>query len=786
MTDNDLVRAGGRGTPTPGAASLPHGVNRRHMIGGLASLGLVVPAMLGTRREASAAAPPEPPTAAVRPETHEYSGIEITDPYAWLEDPTDPEVIAYLEAENAYREAAMAPTKPLQDALYKEMLGRIQETDASVPTPLDGWFYYTRTEEGQQYEILVRKESNLDAPEELMLDLNAMLEGDYISLIAWEPSPDHRLLAYIINETGGDDGLLRIKDLESGADLPDEIFPVAAVAWASDNQTLFYLRQDAETLRAATLYRHTLGANVADDPLLYSEDDEAFELFITKAKDRSYIFVQSFSYETSETRHLPADQPEAELTLFAPRRTGIQYSLEHHGDDFLILTNEDAPNFKLMAAPVAAPSPGNWREFVPHRADALLELWDVLVGHVALYGRENGLAQVWILDFGDDTLTPLEFDEAVYDVWPGLNWTFDTARLRLEYTSFVTPITVYEFDLESGERTLLKQEPVRGGHDPSAYVSERLFARAADGKEVPVSLVRRKDVADGPLPMVLFGYGAYGYSWPIYFDSNRLSLLDRGVTYAQASIRGGSELGRAWYEDGKLLNKKNTFTDFIACAEHLVAEGHTAPDRLVANGMSAGGLVMGFIANERPDLFAGVLAEVPWTDVVRTMLDPTIPLVTAEYDEWGDPRDPEFRDYMYSYSPYDNIRAQDYPAMLVTAGLEDDRVMYWDPTKWTAKLRATRTDDNPLLLRMNMGTGHMGESGRYDYLREIAHDTAFVLLILGLTEADVATPPAATPPTAKTSSIAPRLGARQPLRRPARLAAPVAGSASRSHGSADW
>nr|MBA3450695.1 S9 family peptidase [Chloroflexia bacterium] len=352
-----------------------------------------------------------------------------------------------------------------------------------------------------------------------------------------------------------------------------------------------------------------------------------------------------------------------------------------------------------------------------------------------LYGRENGLSQVWVRDMDSGTLSTLSFDEAVYDVWSWLNWTFDTNKLRIEYTSFVTPITSYEVDLSSGERTMLKQEPVRGGHDPNAYISERLFATAPDGQQVPISLVRHRDAGDSPRPMVLFAYCGYGYSWPIYFDANRLSLLDRGVTYAQAHVRGGSELGREWYEDGNLLNKKNTFTDYIACAEHLIQEERTAVDRLVANGLSAGGLLMGFIANERPELFTAIVAEVPWTDVVRTMLDPTIPLVTAEYDEWGDPRDEIYREYMWSYSPYDNIQAQDYPAMLVTAGLEDDRVMFWDPTKWTAKLRAPKTDDHLLLLRMNMGAGHAGESGRYDYLREVAHDTAFILMVLGLTEA---------------------------------------------------
>lgn len=728
---------------------------RRALFGALAGagIGLALPRGL-SQSSVRAQDAPSPPLAAVRPETIVYGGVEITDPYAWLEDPEDPEVIAYLEAENAYREAVMAPATAFQDALYEEMLGRIQETDVSVPIPLDGWFYYSRTEEGLQYPIFARKEGTLDASEEVLFDLNQMLRTDFISLLDAVPSPDHRYVAYVVNETGGDEGLLRVRDSATGADLPDELYPVASFVWANDNRTLFYLRQQEDTLRAGALYRHVLGDDQADDPLLYAEDDEAFELYLSKAKDRSYIFLQSFSYETAETRYLPADTPTADFTLLAPRREGIQYSLEHYGDDFLVLTNDDAPNFKVMAAPVANPDPANWRVLVPHREDAFFEWWDVLDGHLALYGRADALAQVWVRDMDSGTLASLTFDEAVYDVWGGTNWAYDTSKLRIEYTSFVTPITVYDVDLVTGERTLLKQEPVRGGHDPSAYVSERLWATAPDGVDVPISLVLHRDSGDGPHPMLLFGYGAYGYSWPIYFDANRLSLLDRGVTFAQAQVRGGSELGRAWYEEGKLLKKKNTFTDFIACAEHLIAEGHTTPDRLVGNGLSAGGLLITNVANARPDLFAGILAEVPWTDVVRTMLDPTIPLVTAEYDEWGDPRDPVYRDYMWSYSPYDHIAAQDYPAMLVTAGLEDDRVMYWDPAKWTAKLRASKTDDNLLLLRMNMGAGHGGESGRYDYLREIAHDTAFILLTLGLVDDVAIAGTAAATPRAKIGNAA--------------------------------
>lgn len=724
----------------------PPRMARRRLLGAVAGagLGLALPRGRGVVLAQDAL---QPPVAEPRPETIAYAGVDITDPYGWLEDPEDPEVIAYLDAENAYREAVMAPTRKFQKALYKEMLGRIQETDVSVPVPLDGWFYYSRTEEGLQYEIYARKQGSLDAPEEILFDVNTMLRTDYIALLDWSPSTDHRYIAYVINETGGDEGLLRVRDTETGEDLPDEIYPVWGIAWANVNTTLYYVQMDEETLRPSALYRHTLGDDQADDALIYAEEEEYLELYLSKAKDRSFIFLQSYSGETAVTRYISADDPEAEIALPAPLVAGVQYSLEHYGDDFLMLTNADAPNFKLMTA--LAADPANWDVLVPHSEAAYLESMDVLEGHLALYGRGDALTQIWVRDMATGEIAPLTFEEEVYEVSIGSNWDYETSKLRIDYTSFITPYTEYDVDLKTGERTLLKQQPVLG-LDPDAYVSERVWAPAPDGAQVPISLVRRRDSGEGPHPMLLFGYGAYGYCWPIEFDSNRLSLLDRGVTFALAQVRGGTDLGDAWYRDGKLLHKKNTFSDFIACAEHLVAEGYTTPDRLVGNGLSAGGLLITNVANARPDLFAGIVAEVPWTDVVRTMLDPTIPLVTAEYDEWGNPEDPEYRDYMWSYSPYDNIVAQEYSAMLVTAGLEDDRVMYWDPAKWTAKLRATKTDDKPLLLRMNMGAGHGGESGRYDYLREIAHDTAFILLTLGVADDDVSlAPTAAIAPQAK-------------------------------------
>lgn len=662
--------------------------------------------------------PPTPPTA--------WRGSGA-DPYAWLENPSDQETLAYLEVENRHAEAVMAATGELRATLYAEMLGRIEQTDQSVPIPVDGWFYYTRTEEGRQYPISCRKRGRLDAPEEILLDLNALVE-EYIALRVFRPSPDHRYLAHSLNEDGGLEYTLYLKDLDTGRLLPEQVPNVEQAEWAADGRTIFYTRQDAAK-RPFELLRHTLGDDPASDALLYREEDQTFSLYLTKSDSRAYLFLLGWNPETTEVRFLPVDRPTAPLALFAPRRRGIQYFLEHHGDDFLIRTNERAVNFKLMAAPVANPVPDAWREVVPHRESALLDGVHVFAQHLVLSGAEEGLDRIWVHDLAVGRTRSLSFDEAVYAVGPVDNWEFATTRLRFEFTSLVTPVSTYDEDLATGERTLLKREAVLGGHDSNDYVSERLFAEAVDGERVPISVVRRRDAA-GPGPLLLMGYGAYGSSFPPSFDANRLSLLERGVGFAVAHVRGGQELGRRWYDDGKLLQKKNTFTDFVACAEHLIAAGYAAPDRLVAQGGSAGGLLMGAITNMRPDLFAAVVAEVPFVDVVRTMLDPSLPLTAGEFDEWGDPRDPVYRDYIGSYSPYDNVVAQPYPALLITAGLNDDQVRYWEAAKWTAKLRASKTDANPLLLKTEMGAGHGGPSGRYDALREIAFLNAFVLLAL--------------------------------------------------------
>jgi oligopeptidase B len=676
-----------------------------------------------------------PPVAKRLQEPRAYSGVTLDDPYAWLENPDDPEVIAYLRAENAFTETVMAPTTALRETLYAEIVGRVQRTDTKVPFRMGDDFYYVRTEDGRDYDILCRKRGSLDAPEEILLDLNA-IAGEYLALGEYAPSYDGRYLAYALNETGGIEYTLYVKDLASGETLPERLPSDGyGFAWAADNRTLFYTRQD-ETLRSADLLRHEIGSDPAADALLYHEDDAVFILTIDISDSKDFLFLTSESFTTSEVRYLRADDPTGAFVLFAPRQSGVIQHLEHHGDEFMVLSNEDAVNFKLEAVPVADPA-GARQEVMPHRENALLEDVDVFAGYLLVSGRENGMSRLWVHDLGRGETRPVEFSEPVHCSRPGDNREFHTRHATIAYTSFVTPLTYYALDLASGQRTLLKQDEVVGGHDPSRYVSARVFATAPDGERVPISLISRRDAPAGPRPLLLRGYGAYGYCCDPVFAKAELSLIDRGVTYAIAHIRGGQEMGRAWYEDGKLLRKKNTFTDFIACAEHLIASGTTTADQMVAQGGSAGGILIGVLANERPDLFRALVAEVPFVDVLRSMLDPSLPLTTAEFVEWGDPRDPVYREYIRSYSPYDNVAAQTYPPLFITAGIEDDQVPYWQPAKWTAKLRAHHRDDTPLLLRTNLGAGHRGDSGFYDAQRETAYTYAFILSALGLAEMEV-------------------------------------------------
>jgi oligopeptidase B len=676
-----------------------------------------------------------PPVARRRAAPRAYSGVTLDDPYAWLENPDDPEVIAYLRAENAFTEAMMAPTAALRETLYAEIVGRVRRTDTKAPFRMGDWFYYVRTEDGRDYDILCRKRGSLDAPEEILLDLNA-IAGEYLALGKYAPSYDGRYLAYALNETGGIEYTLHIKDLHSGELLPERLPSDGnGFAWAADDRTLFYTRQD-ETLRSADLLRHEIGSDPATDPLLYHEDDPVYSLTIEISDSKAFLILTSESFTTTEVRFLRADDPTGAFALFAPRQSGIIQYLEHYGDEFLVLSNEHAENFKLEAVPVAAPAAAR-RQVIPHRERALLENVDVFTGYLLVSGRENGISRLWVHDLARGETRPVEFAEPVHCANPGDNREYHTTRATVSYTSLVTPLTFYSLDLASGERTLLKQEEVVGGHDPSQYVSTRVFATAPDGERVPISLISRRDAPAGPRPLLLRGYGAYGYCCDPAFARAELSLIDRGVTYAIAHVRGGQEMGRAWYEDGKLLRKKNTFTDFIACAEHLIATGYTTAGQMVAQGGSAGGILIGVLANERPDLFRALVAEVPFVDVLRVMLDPSLPLTTAEFVEWGDPRDPVYFDYIRSYSPYDNVAAQTYPHLFITAGIEDDQVPYWQPAKWTAKLRAHRRNDAPLLLRTNLGAGHQGDSGFYDAQRETVFTYAFILSALGLAETDV-------------------------------------------------
>jgi oligopeptidase B len=742
-------------------------VSRRALLRRAAALGLSLPALAALLRERAVAQDlPAPPDAPARPRIYAMQGGLGVDQYAWLENPDDPEVIAYLEAENAYTEAVMAPTAQLQETIYQELLGRIEETDATVDTPWNGYLYYTRTEEGMDYPFVARKQGSAEAPEELLLDLNA-IAGDYLELGFWFPSPDNRYLAYELDPTGEEFFTIHVLDMETGQ-MVDQLANSTAFEWAQDSRTIFYCKQDEATHRTFALYRHTVGDDQATDPLLYQEDDDRYWLYTTTTKDRAFALLYADAFDTSEIRYLPADGSATDLALLAPRSDGVLYrQVEHHGDEFLILTDQEAPNFKLMAAPVADPAPANWREVIPHRDEALFEWMDVFEGHLALYGRQDGFSQIWVRDLASGTMEPLSFEEAVYTVGPtdaftgGQNWEFATTKLRFVYSSPVTPDSVFELDMATGERTLLKQTEVIGGHDPSRYVSERIFATAPDGTEVPISLVSLREapagIAPGPRPLRLDGYGAYGTNSDPIFSILRIALIDRGVTFAIAHVRGGGELGRRWWDEGRLFNKENTFTDFIACAEHLIAEGHTAPDRLLIRGGSAGGLLMGAVANTRPDLFKAVNADVPAVDLLGVLLRSSIG--PGNWPEFGDPSDPLAYDYLRSYDPYQNVTVQDYPAMLVSGGLNDTRVPYWSPAKWVAKLRDLKTDDNLLVLRTEMGAGHFGVSGFYDVQRETAFLYAFFLMALGLEEVQPATSPAtATPSAAKRPEVA----ARQP------------------------
>jgi len=698
------------------------------------ALAALAPAAADTSNQAAAIETPRPPIAFRTPVADTLFGDVRVDNYRWIRDRSNPEVAAYLEAENEYTAAMTAHLSELEETIYQEMVGRIKETDLSVPYLDNGFYYYNRTEEGQQYPILCRKEGSLDAEELVLLDQNELAKGhDYFEIWVTRVSPDNRLLAYSVDSTGAETFTLHIKDLVTGELLPDTIHEIDyALEWTNDGSTLFYTTTD-EARRSDKLWRHALGTDPSEDVLVHHETDPGYGVWIGRTRSDRYLIMDIGSRDTEEQYLLSADDPSGTFSLVHPREDGVEYFLSHRGSEFYIRTNDGAKNYKVMRAPESAPSKDNWTEVIPHRDGVKIERIEVFEHHLVVAEREKGQRRIRVmnLDTGDEHY--IEFPEPVYAVYPKENKEYETTTMRFSYMSHVTPTSVYDYDMNTRDRELLKQKEVLGGYDPSLYASERLFATAPDGTEVPVSILYRRDAKrDEGNPVYLMGYGAYGASMDPWFSSNRLSLLDRGVIYATAHVRGGGEMGEEWWEGGSMLSKMNTFTDFIACSEHLISEGHATPDGLVATGGSAGGLLMGAIANMRPDLYRIIIADVPFVDVLNTMLDASIPLTVGEYDEWGNPNDEEYYFYMKSYSPYDNVGALNYPDMLITASLNDPRVQYWEPAKWTARLRATKTGDGLLLLKTNMGAGHGGASGRYERFREWAFEYAFMLDRLGL------------------------------------------------------
>jgi oligopeptidase B len=679
---------------------------------------------------------PRPPVAAKIGQALTIHGQTRIDDYYWLRERDNPKVVEYLKAENDYLRAVMKPTEPLQEALYKEMAGRLKPTDMSVPYRLQGYYYYSRYEEGKDYPVFCRKKGSVEAPEEIILNANELAAGQsFFSAVGLEVSPDNNLLAYGVDTLSRRLYTLRFKNLKTGETLPDEIPNTeGTAAWANDNRTVFYVQKDTTTLRPYCIKKHVLATDPSIDKEVFVESDVTFDVSVHKSKSRKYLIISSDSTLTTENRYLDADHPDGEFRIIQPRERGLEYHVEPFRNRFYILTNFQAKNFRLMETPVGQATKDNWTEVIPHRQDVLLEDFEVFDNFLAVEERRAGLTEIRVIGWQDKSEYGIDFGEATYSASIGHNPELETDWLRYDYSSLTTPDSVYEYNMATGEKKLLKRQEVVGSFSPDDYRAERLFATAADGVKVPVSVVYRKGFQkNGESPLLLYGYGSYGASETDDFSAPRLSLLDRGFAFAVAHIRGGSEMGRAWYEDGKLLKKKNTFTDFVAAAEFLVAEKYTRPEKLFAMGASAGGLLMGAVVNLRPDLFRGVVARVPYVDVVTTMLDPSIPLTSSEYDEWGNPNDREYYDYMLSYSPYDNVAAKDYPAMLVTTGLHDSQVQYWEPAKWVAKLRAMKTDKNPLFLYTNMDAGHGGASGRFQRLRETALEYAFMLNLAGLT-----------------------------------------------------
>jgi oligopeptidase B len=651
--------------------------------------------------------------------------LDADDPYAWLRDRSDPDTLRYLEAENAYADELMAPLERLRQQLYAEMVGRIKETDESVPFRKGAFLYYARTEAGKQYPIWARRR-DAQAAEEIILDVNGLAVGkEYMDVGAMEISDDDRLLLFSTDETGYREYTLQVKDLHTGETLPDRAENTESMVWAADGRTLFYTVEN-ESKRVHRVFRHVLGSTLHE--LVYEEEDEAYDLFLDRSRSGEWVFILAESKTANEVRLIRASLPHVEPVVMVPRRAGHRYYPEHRGDSFYVMTNDAGLNFRVVTAPTG--DFANWTELVPHRAPVKIEELDLFRDHMVARVREGGLPAFEIYDLRNGGAHRIAFPESAYAAGPGSNEVFDTNVFRYTYQSFITPPSTFDYDMDARTAVLLKQTEVLGGYDPSRYEVERIFVTAGDGAQIPVAMVRRKD-ASGPRPLLLYGYGSYGSSIPDAFAINRFSLVDRGVTFAIAHVRGGGEMGEQWHEQGKMMAKKNTFTDFIAAAEHLIANGYTTPGQLAIEGGSAGGLLVGAVVNMRPELFKAVLAYVPFVDVINTMLDATLPLTTQEYIEWGNPNEPEAHAYMKSYDPYSNVERKAYPAMLVRTSLNDSQVGYWEAAKWVARLRECKTDDNPLLLRVNMGAGHGGASGRYDKLREYAHDYAWVLGVVG-------------------------------------------------------
>ncbi|MBC6609565.1 S9 family peptidase [Hymenobacter sp. BT507] len=678
---------------------------------------------------------PKPPIAAVKPKELKMGNNARTDNYYWLNERTNPQVISYLDAENAYFDKVMAPVKDLEEKFYQEMKGRIKEQDESVPYRDNGYYYYTRYEKGGEYPIYCRKKGDLKAPEEVLLNANEMGKGkSYFAVGGYEVSDNNQLMAYGVDTVSRRLYTLRFKDLKTGKAYPEAIPNTSGNAvWAADNKTVFYAKKDVTTLLPYQLYRHTLGTDPKQDKLIYEEKDNTFNLGVGRSKSKKYIFLVLGSSLSNEFRYLDATAPTGEFKTFLPREKDHLYDVEHLADKFYVRTNWEAPNYRLMATPVSNTAKTAWKDVIPARKDAFIDAFDVFRDYLVVNERKEGLRQLLVMGLKDGKRNYIAFSEPAYTATIGVNPELDTPILRYNYTSLTTPPSTYDYNMATGKTTLLKQQEVVGSFKKEDYVTERTFVKARDGAMVPISIVYKKGFKkDGNAPLLQYAYGSYGYSQDPGFSAARLSLLDRGFAYVLCHIRGGQEMGREWFENGRMLHKKNSFTDFIDCSEYLIKEKYTSPQKLFAMGGSAGGLLMGAVVNMRPDLYKGVIAAVPFVDVVTTMLDESIPLTTGEYDQWGNPNEQQYYDYMLSYSPYDNVKKQAYPNMLVTTGLHDSQVQYFEPAKWVAKLRTLKTDNNLLLLHTDMAAGHGGASGRFKSLHDTARQYAFMLLVLGM------------------------------------------------------